>query len=70
MRRPDGTYNPPAAQARELQADMTGWCVWWGAQTRAFWAVTQPPIAPLIVEAMTADDLVARISWARNAGAP
>ena len=69
MRRPDGTYNPPAAQARELQADMTGWCIWYGQRTRRFWAVPRTG-KPLLVEAMTADDLVARISWARNAGAP
>ena len=37
-----------------------------GHATGAFWAVTEPPSAPLLVEAPTAGDLVARMRWART----
>jgi hypothetical protein len=37
-----------------------------GHATGAFWAVTEHPIPPLLVEARTAGDLVVRMRWART----
>ena len=69
MRWPDGTFVPedPRAVARRLDAETPGWCVWRGHATGAFWAVTEPPSAPLLVEARTAGDLIARMRWANAA---
>jgi hypothetical protein len=63
VRRLDGTYASPEAEARELQAESPGWTVWWGAWTGQFWAVTRPATGiPLLIEGRTAGELAQRMA--------
>jgi hypothetical protein len=62
---PDGpaAAEDPRAVARRIQAESPDWCVWFGPQTGLFLAITRRGV-PLLVEARTPGDLVARMRWA------
>jgi hypothetical protein len=66
MWQPDGGPEDPRTVVRRIQAECPDWVTWWGPKTGQFWAITRNG-DPLLVEAPTPGDLVARMRWVNTA---
>ena len=64
----DGSWvgKDPHEEARRLQAETLGWCVWWGPKTGRFFAITRKGHPPMLVEARTSGELIERMSSATS----
>jgi hypothetical protein len=63
---PPAAAEDPVLTARRLDVETADWCVWWGARTRRFYAITRSG-TPTLVHAPTAGELVERMRWATAA---